>query len=637
MHNTEQNILQFLLSETNPMSSLTLAKRCGVSSRTIKNVVKTINSSYPDTIFADHKGYKLVSTQQAMRLLKEQYGVQIPDTYLERTNYIIWHILIYHEVLDVFDICDTLGISYSTLMSDIHKWNKFNKRTDVKLGTKKGKIIIQGAEANKRKLITSIIYNENFNDFLDISKLYSVFGQENVNTLIELCTQSFDESGVYIDDFSLVNLLLHILIIINRIKNNQFIYYEKENKSIQTSNTLNTNLNNLINQIESHFNIKINSQEKSELIILFQSYMNRIDGLQSTQQLAKLIGDKNFDFIDKVIKLIKDSYTIDLSNTAFVMPFGLHLKTLLFRCKNNKFNKNPLLNHIRQNYPVLYEMAITIATLFDQYYHISLNEDEIAFFAIHIGTELERQTSNRNKISTVILCPDYLGNSEVIYKNLAYKYSEDLNFIKVVSSSIELKDLNFELLITCLSTIPEGSYYTYRIPPFLFDSIESSSLDILISQIKSAKTKAAVLEFFSDLFDERFFFTDCIFKSKNECITFLCDQLKKSGYVSDNYIDNVLMRESISSTEFKGLAVPHALNQKANKTIISVALFKDGLKWDTEMIYIVLMPAVTEKNSQHFADLYGMLISTFYGKANSSFINSISSYASFKDYVYKSL
>ena len=97
------------------------------------------------------------------------------------------------------------------------------------------------------------------------------------------------------------------------------------------------------------------------------------------------------------------------------------------------------------------------------------------------------------------------------------------------------------------------------------------------------------------------------------------------------------MRESISSTEFKGLAVPHALNQKASKTVISVALFKDGLKWDTETIYIVLMPAVTEKNSQYFADLYGMLISTFYGKANPSFINSISSYASFKDYVYKSL
>lgn len=637
MHNIEQNILQILLSETDPISSIALARRCGVSSRTIKHAVKIINSSHPSAISSSNKGYKLVSTQQALRLLKEHYGTQIPDTYLERTNYIIWHILICHKDLDVFGICDSLGISYSTLMSDIHKWNTLNKKTNVKIRTKKGRIIIQGAEANKRKLITNIIYNENFNDFLDISRLHSIFGQENVNTLIKLCTQNFDENDIYITDYSLVNLLLHILIIIDRIKNGQSLYHENDNKSTQSPNELNTSLNDLINKIEIYFAIKINCQEKNELLILFQSYMNRIEGLQSTQQLAKLIGDENFDFIDQVIKFVKDSYTIDLSDTAFVMPFGLHLKTLLFRCKNNKFNKNPLLNHIRQNYPVLYEIAITIATLFEQYYHMSLNEDEIAFFAIHIGTELERQKSNRNKISTVILCPDYLGNSEAIYKYLAYKYSEDLNFIKVVSSSIELQKLNFELLITCLHAVPEGNFYTYKIPPFLFDSIASGSLDVLISQIKNAKTKAAILEFFSDLFDEKFFFTNCIFESKNECIAFLCDQLKESGYVDDNYIDNVLMRESISSTEFKGLAVPHALNQKASKTVISVALFKDGLKWDTETIYIVLMPAVTEKNSQYFADLYGMLISTFYGKANPSFINSISSYASFKDYVYKSL
>ena len=63
------------------------------------------------------------------------------------------------------------------------------------------------------------------------------------------------------------------------------------------------------------------------------------------------------------------------------------------------------------------------------------------------------------------------------------------------------------------------------------------------------------------MFRPEHFFTDMEFKTSEEAIRFMCDDLVRSNAVSEQFFDSVMARESMSSTSFiHQFAIPHALD-----------------------------------------------------------------------------
>lgn len=50
-------------------------------------------------------------------------------------------------------------------------------------------------------------------------------------------------------------------------------------------------------------------------------------------------------------------------------------------------------------------MAVNLAEDPTTDFQITMNDDEIAFIAVHIGSVLEMQKENQGKLATVIYCP----------------------------------------------------------------------------------------------------------------------------------------------------------------------------------------------------------------------------------------
>ena len=59
---------------------------------------------------------------------------------------------------------------------------------------------------------------------------------------------------------------------------------------------------------------------------------------------------------------------------------------------------------IKNNSPIVFDIAIYIALDLMDRYHFMVNEDETAFLAIHIGAEIERQSANIYKIPAILIC-----------------------------------------------------------------------------------------------------------------------------------------------------------------------------------------------------------------------------------------
>ena len=161
-------IIRYLKDKDTPTTSASLANALNVSPRSVKSYINEINDLYPASITSSRKGYTL-ETDIAEKMLEESKSV-IPQTSEERVIYII-NRLIKAGVMDAYDLCDEMFISYSTLKSDLVKVRKILTEADLELVNQNDTLVISGLEKNKRKLLSNLIYSETQNKFLNNEKL----------------------------------------------------------------------------------------------------------------------------------------------------------------------------------------------------------------------------------------------------------------------------------------------------------------------------------------------------------------------------------------------------------------------------------------------------------------------------------
>jgi len=225
-------LLTYLCEHDYPVTSKELAHYLGISSRSVKNYVNELNLlSTHKVIFSSQAGYT-VEKKSADKLQNEK--LSFPETSEERANYIIKQLLIEHTShLNLYDLCDILYVGYSTLKSDIAKMNKSLSGFGVQFVCKNDSVKILGEEKNIRKLMSYIIYEETNTSFIDTTIIKKSFKSIQTDKIADIIKNTFHKYNYYINDLSFINLLLHFAIIIDRIKDGNYMDNSKENFSIE--------------------------------------------------------------------------------------------------------------------------------------------------------------------------------------------------------------------------------------------------------------------------------------------------------------------------------------------------------------------------------------------------------------------
>ena len=133
-----------------------------------------------------------------------------------------------------------------------------------------------------------------------------------------------------------------------------------------------------------------------------------------------------------------------------------------------------------------------------------------------------------------------------------------------------------------------------------------------IQEVIDQKKLHILSESFSDFFHESLFYlhTDAGLK-KEQIIRILHDKLYAQGYTSPSFYEDVIKREEAASTAFGCIAVPHSMKMDARRTGIALALSKQGITWDKQIVHVVLLIAIHEQESHLFRKLYEALILLF--------------------------
>lgn len=607
-----QPLIQYLQKQTHPVKSLEIAKVLGVSVRTIKNYVSQINNTYNQKVILSSKnGYEL---NPYVSMGSEYFNKTnaIPQTNEERSYFIIKKLILNPtNKLDIFDICDDLALSYSSIKLLISKMNKNFASFDIQFSFRHDMLCLIGTEQAKRKLISYVLNEEMKDSFLNIHLLEEQFPNLEITSLIQIIRKNFQKHGYFLNDFSIFNMIIHLVIFIERIQSNNQIQSGHSKYTFKNNNEKAMMLS-IRKAIENQFELTINQFEAYELYQILKANLS-IAFNHTNEGIEKIVGKEIEQLSLELIDTIENKYSVDLSHSNFIKPFTLHLSQLIQRANAKKFNINPMTEGIKYNSPFIFDMAIQLALELKKRLNIVITEDEAAFLALHIGSEIEQQVLNEYKVTTILLCPDYYELSEKIANFLMIHFSNQVNLIQCVTHENELKKLNnsWQLLLT---TIPFSETYSEKsilqISPFNLQK-QLVNIQEAIEDATRIKRSLKLKEHFHRFFTDKHFLINTSITEKELLLENICSQLVDENYVDSSFISQILEREQAATTAFGNISIPHATSMNAIQTTIYVIINKNGIIWDKNIVYITFLMAINKADMHLFRNIYESLIDLF--------------------------
>ena len=599
--NKKQEKLLFILSEHGTLTANELAQQLNLSIRTIKYYIKELNDEFDGGIItSSQKGYT-VKTPISKLLIQD---IDIEDSPKDRQSKILIKILNSSDKFDLFDLSEEMFISYSTLQIELKKIKHQLSKFDLDMQVKNNHIYIISTEKNKRKLISSLLYNQSNIDFMNYATIQSLFPNIDVNYLKTIIISILEENQYFINDYSLINFILHVTIMVDRIKHNNFTNYHGEIPSVSESTYKICKL--LSEKIEERFSITFSEFEITELVILLISRANQIN--YDTTNLVKVqnyIGTEVSTLVALILKKLNQIYFIKIEeNSEIILRFSLHIKNLLIRASNNYLSKNPLVESIKIQAPLIYDISVTIASIIQEQTKLTINDDEIAYIAFHLGSLIETQKQLVTTLTAILYCPNYYQTAKTLATKLSEFFGKRLLIKDIVNEEESIPNpLDVDLIITTVPINKKINCPTQTTTLF-FNQHDKDKINRSLDSIIKSKQKGEFEEKLRELITPELFKINMKINNRYDAINYMVETLQQNGYVNNDFMHKIMEREKLSSTAFNQFAIPHSLSMEALKTGISILINPKGIEWDSQNVQLVLMLCFSPNQRTLFNEIF---------------------------------
>ena len=588
---SKQNLLvQTLLDKNRSLNASQLANQLGISVRTVHNYINSINGEYPGAIRSTPSGY-YVSPDLARKILSQQAS-SIPQTTGDRCNYLLNRLVQSGGSLNLYDLCDEIYISTTTFHSLLGKMRRMTREYDLTLSVSSDTVSLTGSERNKRRLLSSLLYNESSTAFTSIESLQEAFPSIDIEAMRVDILDVLKAHHYFINDYSLINLLLHVAIAINRLEHGcssdtaatptvQPVELQSHERELAQG---------LIERLEKDFSVHFTASESYELALLLVSRATALDYQTITpENISTYIGKKCTDLVHLLIRSVKDYYDIDLNAPEFFTRFALHIHNLMVRASSRSFCKNPLVAEIRQTCPLIYDVSVQLAGIILEQTGIAIDEDEIAYIALHLGGALETQKELASRVTAVLYCPSYYNMDSSLSDRINHRMDSKIVLSNVITRESDLKNIPAHTLV--ISTV--RLHHIWALPvvlisPFLTNT-DCIALNRKVEEMNTLAHREKFRANLQSIMSEELFECGEGLQDKEQVIHHMCGRLQALGYADSDFEKRVLEREAMSSTAFGQFAIPHTLKLNAIKTGLSIYISRTPILWDDTTVNLVIM------------------------------------------------
>ncbi len=372
----------------------------------------------------------------------------------------------------------------------------------------------------------------------------------------------------------------------------------------------------IFKKLESYFHMVVPVDEKAFLSIqiLCSKIIDSEHELDSGKMLLEYDNKLKY-FVHKIISVVSDVINVDLTqDEALYRGLLIHMRPTLFRLRYERSHENGMTDYIKAEYKTTFRVAWLISVLFEEYFDLTVSEDELGYIVLYIQSALER---NKNPIPTILVSTAGMGINQMLCDRIKKQFSM-IHHIHVVSlHEFKTEMVKESELILTTRPLPIKNSKIIEIDDFLSETS--------IQKIKKWFQKGTVnsldkVQFGAEchqLFEPDLIFTHLKITDKQKLIKFLCKKLVSKGYVTGKYAKSVLNRENFTPTSIgNGVAIPHGDQNEINEARVVIATLDQPILWDTEYVDVIFLLVVKmtneyeTKRTQEFYKQYIRLVET---------------------------
>ncbi|MFR3686948.1 MAG: BglG family transcription antiterminator [Enterococcus sp.] len=535
---------------------------------------------------------------KSSRFLTHEMEQTVPNTKEERIQYLCFTILNNQGYFTLAQLSDSLFVSKTTLEKDMSQVYEIFDYFHVAIEKIPGKgSFLNIMEYERRKLALDLIHyfwGQNWQvinqdgQFLHLIEGIPKFAQIFINLdylkQINMILQQFiSQNGIKMSDLNYQSLILHLLIAIERIKDNQLIGEQSAEDRQRASG-----IESLITELEKAFDIQIPEIE----IGYIQVYFDQMNPLATNEAVIE----------ETTIGKMILKYTLLDEQTA-VNALARHIKLALERIINELPVNNPYTKDIKKNFPLSFDEALTLKSKLEEQYQVFIPEDEVAYMAVHLQAYREQLQTEDTKIDVLLVCSSGKGTSQLLAARIKRTFPEiminRILSVQELDQTIISEDL---VLSTVNISLPDEKLLI--VSPIL-SQVDRQQIQYYLEH--DQKKKSRNFEF-SRLIKKELIFLDKSFHTIDETLSFLGEQLIEKGYGKSGIIESAKEREQFSYTSFEKFATPHANPQYVKKSAIIFLRLTNEIPWGDTRVRFIFFLCVKDEGPQQLEKIFDSLL-----------------------------
>ena len=474
--------------------------------------------------------------------------------------------------------------SASTISADLKEVRKTLRKYHLTLKTKpKYGMILKGEEKHLRELESDILHKKiESND---------IQNRDIIAQILRLATESHN---FQISEFAFNNLVIHLVVAIDRIKQGKTITFPTNYYSDLQNKLEYTIAKDIASRINSKFEIEL---PESECAYISMHLLGK--KLQNDQENTIIPQEYNI-LVQKLLAELSQEYQVNFTKDFNLqLALTLHLIPLSYRLKYDLRMENPLLESIKNNYPHAYIIAKSLANGLSKAFNKELSPDEIGYLALHINLSMEKEFINIRKKNIILVCATGKGTAKLLEYQYRQKFGNWINQLLCCDVN-SLKNQDFTDIDFIFTTVP--IYDPVPVPVIETGFILDENETIRIEQNIDDMSSIAVY------FPKDLFFSDLDLLTQEEFISFLIQKASALYTLPADFEEMIWKREKLFSTAFdNNVALPHPYKPCTKETFASVALLRKPILWNDKPVQIVFLISLSKENDANIQEFYRKL------------------------------
>ncbi|WP_137844361.1 PTS sugar transporter subunit IIA [Microbacterium sp. 2FI] len=609
----QDRLLGLLARDGDWATAATLADAIGVTPRSIRSYVTAINARIAPGVAVESGplGYR-AGTDAAAAL---RAGLET-GTPRDRLHTLVRSLLDAPDGIDVYETADALFVSTATLDADLARVRGLLGGTELTLERSASRARLRGTEAAQRRLLSRLAHDEMDAGSFDLASLRRTLGEGSVGAQAfgpfktELVAR-LGERGWFVNEFGISDVVMHIAIAADRVAQDrplEAVAADARPAQLEVAGII-------AELSERHLGVSLGSGDLQHLatLVLTRVVAPGAPGAATGDDHARSRLEPDVEqAVREVVEHAAAEFLVDIAHEDFILRLALHVQNLRHRAREQAWSRNPLTRSLKSTYPMIFEVAVYIASGLHERLDIPLLDDEIAYIAMHVGGRLERSRRADQLLTATIVCPGYYELHELLRSSVDRSLGQAIEVVGVETRvDPDWTSIDTDLVLTTIDP-PASGERIVRIQPFLTDA-DVERVQAAAGRIRRSRRLARLRAELERYVDASAFVRGLdAAAGVDGAIRTLGALLVAQGVIDEDYIDRTIQREQLSSTAFTdALAVPHALGMTATRTAIAIGIAEPSMPWGEGRVQVVAMVAFSETDREAFQTVFEQFVEVF--------------------------